>query len=259
MKIFKSQLFGNIPEPESFDQLIQLIIGDSEDNVFMWRGQSNIDWRVDHSAYRRLNLKKEKVTEFDIISYEDSLLKHATHRGYRYQNGHLLSDFELLALLQHHGAATRLVDFSRNAFVALYFSLIGNKDKNALLLGINSNSLGGYEGGEYLVKEYRNQVKGLEKYGHCQTWEPPIVTPRIAAQHSQFIYSRLSKSKMGSIELEYNIEKNKFICINAKLKKKFEEILISSFDLRYQTLFPDIDGFGDANSHIIDTSSMYRW
>ena len=74
----------------------------------------------------------------------------------------LISNY--LALMQHHGAATRLLDFSRNALIALWFCLNENSNKNALLLGISSNSLGGYEGGEYLIQDYDEQTKDLDKY-----------------------------------------------------------------------------------------------
>lgn len=263
MKTFKSNIFGDIPEPENFEELINLISNNHQKNifnVFMWRGQSNIEWRVDHSAYRRLKLNSKEITEAEIVNYETSLLKQATHRGYRNQNGKILNDFELLALLQHHGAATRLLDFTRNALIALWFCVSENLDKTGLLLGINTFSVGGYEGGEFTsLKDYKKQMESIKEHKHCQTWEPPIVTPRIAAQHSQFVYSRLSQSKMSSIEFEYKLEENVLIAINKELKQQFASILTSVFDLRFQTLFPDIDGFGDANSHLINTNNMYRW
>ena len=263
MKTYKSNIFGDIPEPENFEELISLISKNHDkniSNVFMSRGQSNIECRVDQSAFRRLKLNSKKITEYDIIRYETSLLSQATHRGYRNQNGRIQNDFELLALLQHHGAATRLLDFTRNALIALWFCVTENIDKTGLLLGINSFSVGGYEGGEFSsLEDYEKQMASIKVHEHCQTWEPPIVTPRIAAQHSQFVYSRLSESKMGSIEFEYKLEKNVLIAINKELKQQFENILVSTFDLRFQTLFPDIDGFGDANSHSINVNSMHRW
>ncbi|MCR8998507.1 FRG domain-containing protein [Rahnella perminowiae] len=45
--------------------------------------------------------------------YERDLLLNAWHQGYGYENGRKLTDFELLAKLQHHGAATRLIDVSK--------------------------------------------------------------------------------------------------------------------------------------------------
>jgi hypothetical protein len=41
-----------------------------------------------------------------------------------------LSDLELLLELQHYGAATGLVDFSRDFLIALWFAAHDNKGKN---------------------------------------------------------------------------------------------------------------------------------
>ena len=42
--------------------------------------------------------------------------------GHDQKNGQQLSDLEILAELQHFGAATCLIDFSRSALVALWFA-----------------------------------------------------------------------------------------------------------------------------------------
>lgn len=261
MKIFNSNLYGELPEPENFEELVDLLtLAKKTDKiVHMWRGQSNIDWRIDHSAYRRLLLTNNgKITERDIVHYETELLKQATHKGYRFQDGRVLSDFELLAKLQHHGAATRLLDFTRNALIAVWFCTTKNVEKTGLLIGLHTDYLGGYET-ENQDTEYEVEIKSLEKIAHPQTWEPPVVTPRIAAQHSQFIYSALSDDPRSSIVLAKADEANVFIAISPKLKFELDNLLERTFDLRFQTLFPDIDGFGISNSHQIPNSKMWRW
>jgi hypothetical protein len=44
-----------------------------------------------------------------------------------------LSDLELLLELQHYGAATGLVDFSRDFLIALWFAAHDNKGKNGFV------------------------------------------------------------------------------------------------------------------------------
>lgn len=262
MKTFNSELYGFIPEPESFLELLGLITHHETKSithtVYMWRGQDNIEWRLDHAAYRRLKLTKKRVEEHDLISYEKNLLKQATHKGHRFQNGRLLTDFELLAKLQHHGAATRLLDFTRNSLIALWFSISGSFDKYGLLIGLHVNELGGYES-EDENEEYENQINSINKLFHPQTWEPPVITARIAAQHSQFIYSALSDDKRSSIRLSEGQKANLFIAISPSLKNILATTLEKSFDLRYQTLFPDIDGFGNANATGVSVNAMWRW
>jgi len=117
MKSFHSDLFGKIPEPETINELINLFFDKKGaiDLVRMWRGQADISWPIHSSAYRRIAKNNENVTEFSVASYEETLLEQATHKGYRYSNDKRLTDLELLARLQHHGAATKLLDFTRNA------------------------------------------------------------------------------------------------------------------------------------------------
>lgn len=261
MKKFSSNIFGEIPQPESFEELLAILVENKNQsyfNVLMWRGQSNIDWRIDHSAYRRLILEGKRVTEDRLTHYEEVLLAQATHKGFRYQDGRCLSDFELLAKLQHHGAATRLLDFTRNCMVALWFCANKDKDKTGLLIGLHCEHLGGYESQGNNAK-YAEHIRSISSLNHPQTWESPVVTPRISAQHSQFIYSALSLDKRGSVRISDDDGAALFIAISPEMKTILDRYLEQLFDLRAQTLFPDIDGFGFANSHLILEGKMWRW
>lgn len=124
MKVHQCTIWGKIPEPESIEEIIQLALSMSKNygRVRMWRGQADIDWPIHSGAYRRLkNSSYSNPNDKDIRWYEKTLIQQASHKGYHYINGRALSDLELLARLQHHGAATRLIDFSKNVLVALFF------------------------------------------------------------------------------------------------------------------------------------------
>lgn len=260
MNIFQSELFGSIAAPTSISDILILAKDHSKNrrNVHLWRGQTDITWPIHSSAFRRLSLKSSHVTERSMQSYETYLLEHATHQGYRYDNGRLLSDFELLAKLQHHGAATRLIDCSRNLLVALWFACNSEPNKHGLLFGIHSDHLGGSENTQE-NSPYHEVFLDLEQFEHPQTWQPPVVSKRIAAQSAQFLYSSVSNSKMGSLRIEE--EQSSFIAmaIEPKLKNELLEVLSGSFDIRHLTLFPDIDGFGYANSYRYPQYESQRW
>ncbi|MFJ5565216.1 FRG domain-containing protein [Lysinibacillus xylanilyticus] len=262
MKKFESPIFGQIDEPENIFELFELLIGRSYDNkrsIKLWRGQSNIDWRIDSGAYRRLLLRNKNIKEVDIVHYESSLLKRARHKGYGNEDGIILSDMELLAKLQHHGAATRLVDFSKNSLIALWFCVNNMSQDYGLLLGLDTNQLGGME--EILdedQREYDSATQDLSLYDHPLLIEAPIVSKRIAAQHGLFLYSDKSKSNMGSLKIPSEGE-NVFIAISPELKKQSRKVLIETFDIRKETLFPDLDGFSSANSFHVNPREAYRW
>ncbi len=93
---------------------------------------------------------------------------------------------ELLARLQHHGAATRLLDTSRSALVALYFCCVSNPKKMGLLIGVHTDHLAGCES-EPDARKYEEVMNDIKDTDTLFTWEPPVITNRIAAQHSQFL------------------------------------------------------------------------
>lgn len=260
MEYCDTDIFGSVALPVSITEVFDLARDHfaNRRNIHLWRGQSNIAWPLNSSTYRRLNRTSSNVNENSILGYEEYLLKHATHQGNRFESGKELSDFELLAKLQHHGAATRLIDCSRNILAALWFACASEPDKTGLLFGINSHYLGGSEN-KPESRAYREIFKGLEEFEHPQTWQPPVVSKRIAAQGAQFLYSTVVDSDMGSLAIEKSKETHIAIGISPSFKQTALEDLADLFDIRYLTLFPDIDGFGHANSHKCDDYESQRW
>ena len=94
--------------------------------VLAFRGQEDRDWLLESSAERRLKKGLKglvRVPDSLFIEYHrDNLLQKGKLRNYDKREGKQLDDLELLAELQHHGAATCLLDFTRNALVALWFA-----------------------------------------------------------------------------------------------------------------------------------------
>lgn len=260
MKQYKSSLFGSILCPGSFEELLKLMRTPPSSEygaVRMWRGQADISWPVHSSAYRRLSIDKPP-TENDLINYEEGLMERAAHRGFRHLDGRRLSDFELLARLQHHGAATRLVDATRSCLIGLYFCAVSKPNSDGALIGVHSNSLGGYEGA-LMEMNYRKHVGNIGQHKHPQTWQPTEVSPRIAAQHSQFLYSTLSPDKKGSLCFDKDSHSLLVIAISPDMKKKSLTILSEVFDINHLTLFPDFDGFATGNSQMVSNQEAYRW
>ena len=96
-----------------------------EGRLFVYRGLANISWEVSSSAFRRIEKSSEAIPPPSVFqNYNLKLLENASLRGFREQKGRSLSDLELLALLQHNGAATCLIDFTANALIALWFACL---------------------------------------------------------------------------------------------------------------------------------------
>lgn len=262
MKKLKDSRFGQVIEPENPLELLNLIADGGDEPgtaVRMWRGQSDDRWLLDSAAYRRLRLSKsDDRMEWHVSCYEKHLLENAKHRGFGRLDGRNLSDFELLARLQHHGAATRLIDATRSGLVGLYFACSGNLERAGMLFGIHSDHLGGGEG-KPLELSYDEATKSIANYDHPQTWEPPFVSARIAAQHSQFLYSAIKPGlPHGSLALKES-QCILAIRIPAQDKPHYLKMLSANFDITHLSLFPDIDGFGTANGTSHEEWANERW
>lgn len=269
MKLVDSELFGTVIVPEDFSEILTLATFEihNERNIYMWRGQGDIAWPIHSSAYRRLMKDRDHpLGEHVMRDYERELLLNAQHQGYHFENGRELSDFELLAKLQHHGAATRMIDVSRNILVALWFACDSMRDKTGLLFGLHYSAINGFEGRP--DKRSYNQVfdrksdisTNEDDFDNTPTlWQPPVVTKRIAAQSAQFLYSRVSYDATGSLSFRRGENIVNMIAITPEMKTKCLKILENTFDIRRFTLFPDIDGFCFSNSTNFGCNSNERW
>ena len=103
---------------------------------FLYRGQADSAWPVDCAAFRRLrnNLGAsiaEKAISPLLVGYLPFFINKAKMRGFLPDGFDQDStDLELMAQLQHQGAATGLIDFTRQPLVALWFACNEYKEEN---------------------------------------------------------------------------------------------------------------------------------
>ncbi len=156
----------------------------------LYRGLADSDYQLESSLYRRLQSPKREISQEIFIRALDNLIKIAKREKHDRKDGHVLSDLELLSNLQHYGAATCLIDFTRNPLIALWFACQPhNKTENGetnpadgKIVAVNANHPGKFgiaEGGEEIKKFFSD--KKLWK------WIPPKQNHRIVAQQSVFV------------------------------------------------------------------------
>ena len=90
-----------------------------------FRGVGLSTYHLIPSLYRHPT--KSDITE--LIELEGSLLARFRHRSIPYQTRPLSDSWELLFMMQHFGVPTRLLDWSENPFVALYFAITDAEGK----------------------------------------------------------------------------------------------------------------------------------
>jgi hypothetical protein len=89
---------------------------------YVWRGVKNAHYLLHSSLHRRLVLSGEEVSQRALAMQEAALLRKAREAGFDYRDGRRLPDGHLLAMLQHAGASTSLLDVTPDPFVALFFA-----------------------------------------------------------------------------------------------------------------------------------------
>ena len=108
---------------------------------FIFRGQiDDYNWELQPTLEREV--EKQEIKPLDLYGMELSILKEFQ------QNAHLfLKDcpnicerLEWFSLLQHHGAPTRLLDFTLSPYIATFFA-INNSSINGAVWAINKETL----------------------------------------------------------------------------------------------------------------------
>lgn len=174
---------------------------------FVWRGVADQSWPLHGGLYRRVERQLGRApSEAEVRRVEAALLLAANKQGYGFRDSRSLTDLETLAVLQHFGAATRLLDVTRNVLVALWFAterksptLIDEPDGALYGIDVTGRTLGD--------REERNTINGLTRRVGVWHWEPPPLEQRIRAQQGSFVFSRVppgaaSYLPFTSLELE---------------------------------------------------------
>ncbi len=165
-----------------------------------------------------------------------------------------------LALAQHHGLPTRLLDWTYSPLVALHFATANflNFEKDGILWAINYVDTKNYlpdqlaciiedEGShiftaEMLEREVHSltELKRLKKEPYAVFFEPPSIDQRIVNQYA--VFSMMSNPNLTiSKWLERTAVRYFKIIIPAELKWEIRDKLDQS-NINERVLFPGLDG-----------------
>lgn len=197
---------------------------------FLFRGQSQ-DWAL-LPKLARLSLKGE------IKNIEKLLLDKFRRASFPLTEFKSDERWDLIALAQHHGLPTRLLDWSNSALAALWFAV---KDAPLMVNGNEQNGVVWILKPE--VDDYRTDQFDPLSNKITKIFRPRVVSRRISAQAGAFTVHKFNDSG-NVIRLEtHKIFSRKLIKVIVP-PNNFSQIRhrLNILGVNYSTIFPDIDG-----------------
>ncbi|WP_061014564.1 type I restriction-modification system subunit M [Photobacterium leiognathi] len=140
----------------------------------VFRGVENKAYKLEPSIMR-LGYDKED----ELINAEKRLFKHFKEQALPHLEYNPSNDWEWLALAQHHGLPTRLLDWSRNPLVALYFAVESESDTDAAIYILTDRK-------DPFDTEKQTRPLELTSKDEVRKYMPANLTPRIIAQSGLF-------------------------------------------------------------------------
>lgn len=226
---------------------------------YLFRGVSKScyikEGEIEASAYRRLPQDVSKSPD-RLLKINQELIENARLQGHAQRNGQDLSDLDVLAELQHFGAATCLIDLTSNALVALWFacqqSAEGNQE-NGKVVVLRS------DGPEPLKRvDYNMSTKKIDGFFKpdeagrypLYRWQPKFQNNRILSQQSVFVFGGARIEIAGECQIE------------ASSKQEILTSLEEVSGITGASLFSDFYGFAWLHAHekpyIEPTAKAYR-
>lgn len=197
-------------------------------NYFVFRGQTDSSWTLKTLLER--NIERLKLYSFNIGEYETSIIK-----DYVNNKKTEFTPIEIISDIQHYGGTTRLIDFTQNYKVALFFAFCDFPKDFSTVWAISKNNLPFI--GDYQIQEQHGELSLFDIDFQRQYEENRLFDFYI----EEFVYSEtqsiqefinekmknypneMQEYKIGSIdilsskELDFNLEyKGNFKDFNAR-------------------------------------------
>lgn len=192
--------------------------------IWLFRGHKDVDWPLLPKIDREPFISFRNEANATRLQHEAKILDAFKNRARPYLLTEPRNDWEWLALAQHHGLATRLLDWTSNPLAALFFAVEGSNkgDSSAVWCYAHQGRTASPQSEPLKIRE-------------IVQFDPPHMSPRIPAQAASFTIHP-SSPKWRGIRLRLIIDQ----ASRVQFLDQLNELNVSR-----AILFPDLDGAAD--------------
>lgn len=205
---------------------------------YKYRGQSNSEWKL-----------IPKVGRHQFIGINDiDIFRHWKRRAFGILEKTFTKEIDYLAVAQHTGLPTRLLDWSHSPLIALFFCVVDNPNT---------------DGAFYIYCTNPNELMTLTE---METFDP--------FQLNKSYYFHQPTSTINRLDNQFGhftVHQNPFIpfediCISNNLKKIIipsnlkKEILLflNHYGINYLTIYPDLEGLSKHLTWFYENYSIWK-
>jgi hypothetical protein len=204
---------------------------------WLFRGRRRPRWRLGTSlerASRRCGVQERE--------YERSIVREFQRHAHAYMLPvpSIRDTLAWLALMQHYGAPTRLLDFTESFWIALFFAF-EDAEEDCAVLALDRSSLGDKRGRDFNLILRENIESGLHVDDFLYEDVPFFTNPRLAIQKGTFVFA-LNLSRTFHDLLIQNEKVFEELTVSATLFQQIRRRL-NDFNCNSRVLFPGIDGY----------------
>ena len=190
---------------------------------WVFRGHSNVSYKIIPSVGRGSHPSRSRE------KYERSLFDVFQREAMGLLATRPTDEWEWLSLAQHHGLPTRLLDWTHNLLVALFFAVETNPEADGELFALRA------------ITKASHPVRGSSPFEITlpAKYYPNIVTQRIRAQEGLFIaFADVEKPLDCELREDWKLDRIR-IPKHRKVELRYELFRVG---VHHSSLFPDIDG-----------------
>ncbi|KXG85788.1 FRG domain-containing protein [Agrobacterium bohemicum] len=233
-------------------QYIESFRSKAPPGVELWyRGHSSTSYKLEPYIHRnRVAEHRTEIEGMEKSVYDEFLRRSPLFDTYK------RDQWDLLFLMQHYRAPTRLLDWTASPLVALFFALMsGNDANNAIVWCLNPSAWNGivlddikeppriFATDESIIKQYHPTFNEKSSRSEPLAIQGIMNNPRINAQKGRFVIFGSEPKDQKTYAQQYKVKND--VLRQAVIDKNAKSKILSdleSYGITYSTIFPDLEG-----------------